>query len=220
MRGIYYMIVAIALLSCMDALAKWLMNTNVTAMQMLAIRSVVIVPLMVAVYAARNKLHTLKRSASLAIDLHRFYWCTHCCYPTRRRTTVRLSASPARQCHLLPYFCQWEVYNLCVGVVALILLPWFWLPLDVTQIVWLVALSLLAVGGHYFITMAFASDDASLVAPFEYTALIWAIMFDFVVWSTTPSATTIGGATIIVGSGLYIVHRERLQKALLPLMVS
>jgi len=103
-------------------------------------------------------------------------------------------------------------YNLCVGVVALILLPWFWLPLDMIQVAWLVVLSLLAVGGHYFITMAFASDDASLVAPFEYTALIWAIMFDLVVWSTTPSATTIGGATIIVGSGLYIVHRERLQK--------
>jgi len=92
------------------------------------------------------------------------------------------------------------------------LLPWFWLPLDMIQVAWLVVLSLLAVGGHYFITMAFASDDASLVAPFEYTALIWAIMFDLVVWSTTPSATTIGGATIIVGSGLYIVHRERLQK--------
>jgi len=100
-----------------------------------------------------------------------------------------------------------------LGVVALILLPWFWLPLDMIQLAWLVVLSLLAVGGHYFITMAFASDDASLVAPFEYTALIWAIMFDFVVWSTTPSATTIGGATIIVGSGLYIVHRERLQKS-------
>ena len=61
MRGILFMLVAILLLSCMDALAKWLMTTHdVSAIQILAIRSIIIVPLMFVIFSVRNEVSVLK----------------------------------------------------------------------------------------------------------------------------------------------------------------
>jgi drug/metabolite transporter (DMT)-like permease len=107
-------------------------------------------------------------------------------------------------------------YNFCVGVISLILVPWFWEAVQFNHLMWLVVLSLLAVSGHYFITMAFASSEATLVAPFEYSAIIWAMGFDLLLWNTVPTQTTIIGAAIIMSSGLYIVHRERLKNQPTP----
>ena len=107
-------------------------------------------------------------------------------------------------------------YNFCVGVISLLLIPWFWHDIQINHLLWLIALSLLAVSGHYFITMAFASSEATLVAPFEYSAIIWAIGFDLLLWNAVPTQTTIVGAAIIMSSGLYIVRRERLKNQLTP----
>jgi drug/metabolite transporter (DMT)-like permease len=47
------------------------------------------------------------------------------------------------------------------------------------------------------------------VAPFEYTALAWGVGLDWLIWQTLPAAHTWLGAAIIVGSGLYLVRREK-----------
>jgi len=101
-------------------------------------------------------------------------------------------------------------YNLGVGILALIFLPWFWVPLDTTQIMFLLISTILAGCGHFAMTSAFAHGEASFIAPFEYTALLWAIMFDLLIWHHIPGATTLLGATFIVGSGLYVAYREQL----------
>ncbi|MGE0582138.1 MAG: DMT family transporter [Steroidobacteraceae bacterium] len=56
---------------------------------------------------------------------------------------------------------------------------------------------------------AFRSAPASVIAPFEYTALFWGITIDWVVWSALPSLRVLVGGAIVVGSGLYIIWRER-----------
>jgi drug/metabolite transporter (DMT)-like permease len=50
---------------------------------------------------------------------------------------------------------------------------------------------------------------ASVVAPFSYSSLIWAALFGFLIWHDWPDFWTWVGAAIIIGSGLYIFHRER-----------
>ena len=100
-------------------------------------------------------------------------------------------------------------YNMCVGGLGLFLLAWFWTDLDSTQLVRIFVLSHLALSGHYLITMAFAKTEASLLAPLEYTSVVWALLFDVVIWQLTPTVSTFVGAVIIISSGLYIVHRER-----------
>ncbi|HXV59841.1 MAG TPA: DMT family transporter [Vicinamibacteria bacterium] len=68
---------------------------------------------------------------------------------------------------------------------------------------------LFALGGHLGITIAFQRAPVSTVAPFEYTALVWATVFGFVVFRDFPSVEVWLGVAIIVAAGLYSVHREK-----------
>lgn len=70
------------------------------------------------------------------------------------------------------------------------------------------AVGLLALGGHFGITLAFQRAPVSVVAPFEYTALVWATLFGFVVFGDLPDPTVWVGVAIIVGAGLYTLRHE------------
>jgi drug/metabolite transporter (DMT)-like permease len=61
--------------------------------------------------------------------------------------------------------------------------------------------------GQYLLTKAFVLAPASVVAPFDYTALLWGAMFDWLVWSARAPLATVVGAVLIVGSGLYVMLR-------------
>ncbi|ALN89684.1 MULTISPECIES: DMT family transporter [Lysobacter] len=63
--------------------------------------------------------------------------------------------------------------------------------------------------GQYAITEAFRLGEASLIAPLEYTALIWGVILDLSLWGVLPDSITWVGAAIIVASGLYLLRRER-----------
>lgn len=65
--------------------------------------------------------------------------------------------------------------------------------------------------GQVAITEAFRRAPASTLAPLEYTALLWGILLDLTLWNTSPTLRTLAGATVIVVSGLYLLHRERLE---------
>ncbi|MBO6520421.1 MAG: DMT family transporter [Rhodospirillales bacterium] len=63
--------------------------------------------------------------------------------------------------------------------------------------------------GHFCMIKAFTNAEASQVAPYSYTNLIWASIIGFVLFGTLPDIWTYAGAGIIIASGLYIIHRER-----------
>jgi drug/metabolite transporter (DMT)-like permease len=84
-----------------------------------------------------------------------------------------------------------------------------WVPLRLEHTPWIAALGLTGASGQYFITEAFRRAPPPVIAPLEYTALAWGMLFDLVLWSTVPGARMLTGATIIVASGLYVIHRER-----------
>ena len=63
--------------------------------------------------------------------------------------------------------------------------------------------------GQYAITEAFRRGEASLIAPLEYTALVWGVLLDATLWGVLPDGITWLGAGIIVASGLYLLRRER-----------
>jgi len=65
--------------------------------------------------------------------------------------------------------------------------------------------------GQQLITVAFRSAPAAVVAPFEYTAMIWGVLLDIAIWSVYPGALTLVGASIVIGAGLYLILRERRQ---------
>jgi S-adenosylmethionine uptake transporter len=63
--------------------------------------------------------------------------------------------------------------------------------------------------GFYCLTQAYRVGRASMVAPFEYVALPWAALWGWVAWGELPDLITVGGVVLIVGSGLYVLRRER-----------
>lgn len=63
--------------------------------------------------------------------------------------------------------------------------------------------------GHFCMIKAFTNAEASQVAPYSYTNLIWASIIGFVLFGTLPDIWTYVGAGIIIASGLYIIHREQ-----------
>jgi len=75
---------------------------------------------------------------------------------------------------------------------------------------WPVLLGLAVSGflGQLAITEAFRHGQASAVAPFEHTALAWAVALDWLVWRSLPDAYTLAGGAIIIASGIYLIRRE------------
>ena len=61
---------------------------------------------------------------------------------------------------------------------------------------------------HYVLIEAFRYGEAAVVAPFKYTALLWATLFGALVFGDFPDAWIWAGAVPVVASGLYILHRE------------
>ena len=106
----------------------------------------------------------------------------------------------------------WFLAIMAVGAGAL---AWpAWVPMDWAAHGWLVAgLGLSGALGQVALTRAFQLGQASVIAPLEYTGLIWVIGWDVMLWNVLPDRWTWAGAAIIVASGLYLLHRERVQAA-------
>ena len=73
---------------------------------------------------------------------------------------------------------------------------------------WLLLIGILGGVGQLLIVQAFRYAEASMLAPFEYTCIVWAILFGYLIWSELPDQWTVVGAAIVIASGLYIAQRE------------
>lgn len=62
--------------------------------------------------------------------------------------------------------------------------------------------------GGIAMTEALRYASVAILAPFDYTAMIWAVAFGYVLWADLPDVWTLTGSAIVVASGLYILHRE------------
>ncbi len=67
----------------------------------------------------------------------------------------------------------------------------------------------IAAVGFYCLSKAYAISEASAIAPFEFTYILWAVVFGYLFWNEVPGPTTIVGVAILIGSSLYIWYRER-----------
>ena len=103
----------------------------------------------------------------------------------------------------------WTV-GLMTLITGLIAVPG-WVPLAAEHWKWLAALGLFGAVGQHLLTEAFRSAPPSVVAPFEYTALLWGMLIDWTVWGVLPAPRIYVGAGIVIASGLYLIWHERSQ---------
>ena len=101
----------------------------------------------------------------------------------------------------------WMMAMMAVGA-GLLALPG-WIPLRGEDAWTIAGVGVAGAVGQYAITEAFRLGEASLLAPLEYTALVWGVLLDATLWGVVPDSVTWVGAAIIVASGLYLLRRER-----------
>ena len=83
-----------------------------------------------------------------------------------------------------------------------------WVPVLPDHTPVLIGLAVTGFLGQLAIIEAFRHGQASAVAPFEYTALAWAVALDWAVWHAVPAPHTLLGGAIIIVSGIYLIRRE------------
>ncbi len=92
--------------------------------------------------------------------------------------------------------------------VMLCILPFVYLPMPVADLGLLLLVSVLAVLAMSLMIKAYTLADAALVAPMQYSQIIWAALFGWIFFNETTDMMTFVGAGIIIASGVYIVLRE------------
>jgi drug/metabolite transporter (DMT)-like permease len=279
--GIGLMMLAMLLFEVMDAVAKWLVGADLSAIQVIAVRSWFIVTLIPLILALRGELRELAPSMPLRHLLRGMagFFAPYCFFtalgslPLADATVVFFSSAfilTAASALLLKErvgIHRWSavavgfvgvvvavnprgggplgayllvlaataVYSMIfitgkqlsrrdsvislvfslhlgMGISATVALPWVWVPLDAATFWQLFLMALIALVAHYVFTLAFARADVSALAPFEYTALVWATFIGYLVWRDIPPLEVWLGAAIIIGCGLYVIHRESLHR--------
>lgn len=104
------------------------------------------------------------------------------------------------------------VWGAIVGAVLLsAIAPFVWVrPQALSHGVLILAIGVLASVGHFLLIKAYEYANATLLAPFTYTALVWAMTLGWLVFGDFPDGWSLVGMGIIVLSGLYLANRQRL----------
>ena len=101
-------------------------------------------------------------------------------------------------------------YTASVGAVAMAAVaPFFWQTPTLVDAILICVPGIVGGTGHLLLIMAFARSEASLLAPYFYTAILWATILGWAIFDEVPDVFTFVGAGLIVTAGLYVWHRER-----------
>ena len=88
------------------------------------------------------------------------------------------------------------------AIVSALAVPFFWIPIQATDIGGFVGVAFFGTAGFCLISQAFRMAPATVVAPLEYTGLLWATSFGWLFWSESPDLWIFVGATLIISSGI------------------
>jgi drug/metabolite transporter (DMT)-like permease len=110
-------------------------------------------------------------------------------------------------------------YSSIVGFAVLCaLVPFVWVTPSWHDILFGLLIGVASTAGQWIVVLAFRYADASVLAPFSYTQLLWVSVLGFLIFGEVPDIWTITGAVFIVASGLYTAHRERVRHSQLVAM--
>ena len=109
------------------------------------------------------------------------------------------------------------IATLTLAVVGLIVMAIDHVTLSWTQIFWLVSCGLFGGVGQVLMTYCYRYGEPSLLAPFDYTAMVWAMLLGWFVLGEHPEAMVLTGAAVVIASGLLIAWREYRHKVEMPM---
>jgi drug/metabolite transporter (DMT)-like permease len=89
-----------------------------------------------------------------------------------------------------------------------LVVPFYWTPLTWAGLAALLVIGTLGTAGHFLLIRAFQTVPASTLSPFLYVYLIWATILGWLIFGDVPGITTVAGALIIFGSGVYVYRHS------------
>jgi len=96
----------------------------------------------------------------------------------------------------------------CSAFLSSFVTPFFWSAIRLEDLWLFVAIALFGTAGMTMMTQAFRLAPAVVIAPLDYTALIWATALGWFIWGEVPDPVTYLGAAVIISSGVFIIVRE------------
>jgi len=110
-------------------------------------------------------------------------------------------------------------YSSIAGLCVLsALVPFTWVAPSWHDILFGILIGVASTAGQWIVVLAFRYADASVLAPFSYSQLVWVSILGFLIFGEVPDIWTVVGAAFIVASGLYTAHRERVRRSQLLLV--
>ncbi|MBU8537618.1 DMT family transporter [Falsiroseomonas tokyonensis] len=106
-------------------------------------------------------------------------------------------------------------FSLICAAGGLATLPFGWASLHGLSFAWLVGAGIAGGLAHICMTEAVARAPISLLAPFEYTALLWAVLFDLLVFGLVPALPSLLGAVLVVLAAVLVVFADQLAAVLM-----
>jgi len=94
-------------------------------------------------------------------------------------------------------------------LVSSLFLPFAWRTPPLADLGLLAMMGVVGSLSMYVLTVAYRAAPAAVVAPFEYSALLWGVLLGWLIWRELPDAWVWAGTAVIVAAGLYILHREQ-----------
>ena len=100
-------------------------------------------------------------------------------------------------------------FSVFCAVAGALTLPFAWHQPTGKELIELVAIGVLGGISHILLTESYRFAPASLLAPFDYTAMVWAFVLGYAMFGETPTPLVFLGAVIIAAAGLFVIWRER-----------
>ena len=100
-------------------------------------------------------------------------------------------------------------FSLTATTLSLVTLPFGWVWPSPREAGFLVTAGLLGGAGQILLTSCYREADASLVAPFDYASMLFALGIGYFIFDEVPSLTMLAGAALVVTAGILIIWRER-----------
>ena len=103
-------------------------------------------------------------------------------------------------------------FSLICTIAGAATLPFAWHTPTLYELTILITLGMLGGLAHIFLTESYRFAAASVIAPFDYTSMLWALLLGYWMFGEVPTALVFVGAAIVIAAGLFVLWRERTQK--------
>lgn len=100
-------------------------------------------------------------------------------------------------------------YYMAISVIATVpFAAMTWTPIALAHLPVFLLTGIVGVAAHWLLAQAFRYGEVSLIAPFEYTGLVWAMGLGYWLWGDVPTAGVLSGGGLIIASGVYMIRHE------------